>query len=83
MSTEGENSGDTARGKPAPKVALGTIARSILAAAFGVQSRRNQERDFVQGNYRHYIVGGILFTILFVATVATVVTLVLRSSGSH
>ena len=51
------------------------------AAAFGVQSSRNRERDFSQGNYRHFIVAGVVFTALFVLTVIVVVRLVLRHAG--
>jgi hypothetical protein len=65
-------------GPPAP-VPLGAVLRSVLAAAFGVQSARNKERDFSQGNYRHFIIGGIVFTVLFVLTLVLVVRLVLAS----
>ena len=58
-------------------VSTGSVVRSILAAAFGVQTTRNQQRDFAQGNYRHFIVGGIVFTVLFVLTLVLVVNLVL------
>jgi hypothetical protein len=56
---------------------LASVVRSVLAAAFGVQSNRNKERDFSQGNYRHFIVAGLVFTILFVLTLVVVVQLVL------
>jgi len=65
------------------KLPLWLIVKSIAAAAFGVQSNRNQERDFTHGNYRHFIIGGIIFTVLFVLTVATVVSFVLESSGKN
>jgi Protein of unknown function (DUF2970) len=58
------------------------VVRSIAAAAFGVQSNRNKERDFTHGNYRHFIVGGIVFTVIFVLTVAFVVSLVLEHARS-
>jgi len=61
----------------APRISHAAIAGSILSAAFGVQSARNKERDFSQGNYRHFIVGGIVFTVLFVLTLVVVVRLVL------
>lgn len=56
---------------------LGAVVRSVLAAAFGVQSARNKQRDFSQGNYRHFVVAGIVFTILFVLTLLVVVNVVL------
>ncbi len=64
------------------RLPLATVVRSIAAAAFGVQSSRNKERDFTHGNYRHFIIGGIVFTVIFVLTVALVVSLVLERAGS-
>ena len=52
---------------------------SVLAAAFGVQSSKNRERDFSRGKPMHFITLGLVFTVLFVLTVITVVNLVLRS----
>jgi hypothetical protein len=57
------------------------IAGSAVAAAFGVQSRANRERDFTRGKPLHFIVAGVVFTALFVLTVAMVVQLVLRNAS--
>lgn len=51
------------------------IIGSVLAAAFGVQSSANRERDFKQGKAQHFIVAGILFTALFVGSLIVVVNL--------
>lgn len=53
------------------------IVRSTLAAAIGVQSSKNRERDFTQGSPLAFIAAGIIFTVLFILTVVTVVHLVL------
>ncbi|MBL4681961.1 MAG: DUF2970 domain-containing protein [Pseudomonadales bacterium] len=53
------------------------IAKSVVAAAFGVQSSKNHERDFARGNPLAYILGGIIFTVLFVLAIMGVVSLVL------
>ena len=53
---------------------------SVLAAAFGVQSSKNRERDFKQGKARHFIIGGIIFTLLFMLSVYTVVQTVLSNA---
>jgi len=54
------------------------IFRSVLASAFGVQSRKNLEEDFQDGNSAvPYIIAGIIFTILFIIAVYTIVQLVL------
>ena len=52
------------------------IIQSTLAAAIGVQSKKNREHDFQEGNAGTFIAGGIIFTALFIATVMTVVQLV-------
>ena len=57
------------------------IVGSILAAAFGVQSSKNRERDFNQGKTRHYIIGGIVFTALFILTLVMIVRAVLSQAG--
>lgn len=59
------------------KVGFFQIVGSTMAAAFGVQSSKNRERDFTQGKASHFIVAGIIFTVLFALTVFTVVQLVL------
>ncbi|MGA0840587.1 MAG: DUF2970 domain-containing protein [Pseudomonadales bacterium] len=49
------------------------IIGSTIAAAFGVQSSRNRERDFAAGRPTHFIAAGIIFTVLFVVTMIFVV----------
>ena len=56
-----------------------SVVKSILAAGIGVQSDKNRTRDFEQGNPLAFIIGGIVFTLLFIATVATVVGIVLSN----
>lgn len=58
-----------------------SIVLSTMAAAFGVQSSRNQERDFKGGNIYHYIIAGILFTAIFIFTVTAIVKSVLQANG--
>ncbi|MCH1459000.1 MAG: DUF2970 domain-containing protein [Luminiphilus sp.] len=53
------------------------IIQSTLAAAIGVQSKKNRERDFEEGNAGAFIAAGIIFTALFIATVLGVVQWVL------
>jgi hypothetical protein len=52
------------------------VVQSTLAAAIGVQSKENRERDFEEGNAGTFIVAGVLFTVLFVATIVVVVSAV-------
>ena len=55
------------------------ILRSVLAAALGVQSSKHRERDFQEGSAGVFIAAGILFTVLFIGTVATIVQWVLAT----
>jgi hypothetical protein len=59
------------------KLRLISVVKSILAAGIGVQSEKNRTRDFEQGSPLVFIIGGIIFTIFFIAIVATVVGFVL------
>ena len=53
------------------------VVFSVIAAAFGVQSSKNSERDFTTGNMFVFIAVGLILAILFVLTLITVVNLVL------
>lgn len=57
------------------------VVLSTLAAAFGVQNRRNLEADFRHGNAYIYITAGVIFTFIFVVVVIVVVKIVLKNSG--
>jgi hypothetical protein len=64
--------------KKAPqKLTLRQVIGSVFAAAFGVQSDKNRERDFTQAKPSTYIIAGIIFTTVFVITVIFVVKLIL------
>jgi len=54
------------------------IAVSVLAAAIGVQKRANLEKDFAQSSPIPFIVAGVVFTALFVASLVFVVALILN-----
>ncbi|MGC1333101.1 MAG: DUF2970 domain-containing protein [Pseudomonas sp.] len=44
---------------------LWQMLHSIIAAAFGVQSQKNRERDFTHGKPVHFVVLGIVCTVVF------------------
>ena len=54
------------------------VVGSVLAAGFGVQSRKNRERDFKQGNLKTFVIAGIIFTALFIFTLYSAVSLILK-----
>ena len=43
-----------------------SVVQSVMAAGIGVQSRANKERDFNHGKPLHFIIGGLIGTVLFV-----------------
>lgn len=51
---------------------------SIIAAWFGVQTKANRERDFAQGKFHHFVIGGIIFAVLFVFFVVGIVKVVMH-----
>ncbi len=55
---------------------LRQMLHSVLAAAFGVQSAKNRERDFTRGKPAHFLVLGAVFTVIFAALLFGVVQLV-------
>jgi len=63
------------------KPSFGQVVLSTLAAAIGVQSGKNRERDFKGGSIKTYIAAGIIFTGLFVLTLVLVVKTVLAKMG--
>ena len=73
------------RGQPAddgkPGLTFAQLAKSTLAAFIGVQSNANRERDFTQGKFSTFIIGGILFALLFIVVVYAIVQLVLKLAG--
>lgn len=64
------------KSKP-PKLSLYQVVLSVLAAAFGVQSSKNGERDLSSGNPYIFIIAGLIFTVLFVLTIIAVVNIVI------
>ena len=60
---------------------LWDVAKSVLSALLGVQSRKNYERDFTHGKPWQYIVIGLAGVAIFIAIVVSVVRVVLSSAG--
>lgn len=55
---------------------------SVVASFFGVQSNRKREEDFEFGKPSHYIIIGLVMTVIFVLTVWGVVSLVMKLAVS-
>lgn len=65
-----------APGSPSQARGIGRLILSVLAAAIGVQSNRNREQDFQSTSILPYIIGGIVFTVLFVLSLIFIVSLI-------
>ncbi len=63
------------------KISPMVIMGSVMAASFGVQTQANRERDFKQGSYHHFIIGGIVFTFFFVLLLIGIVKLIMYFSS--
>ncbi len=57
-------------------ISILTLIQSVFAAAFGVQSKKNRERDFSQGKPAVFIAAGIIFAVVFILSVYAVVQIV-------
>jgi cytochrome b subunit of formate dehydrogenase len=71
---------ETAKEAPPQRLTAWQIVSSTIAAAFGVQSSRNRSRDFQAGKPSHFIVAGLVFTVLFVVGMIMLVRLVLSAA---
>jgi hypothetical protein len=67
--------------QPPQKPTFLQILFSTFAAAFGVQSSKNRERDFTGGNIYVYMVAGVIFTLVFILVMVLIVKAVLKGSG--
>ena len=56
------------------------VLKSALAAAVGVQSSKNRERDFEHGKPIHFIVAGILLTITFLLLIGLFVKIMINTN---
>jgi hypothetical protein len=49
-----------------PRVTSLSVLLSALAGLIGIQSRKNQERDFNSGKFWHFFIAGAIVTVLFI-----------------
>jgi len=66
---------DLSKGKPPT---FWQMVQSVMAAAFGVQSGKNRTRDFTHGKPSHFVILGILFTLMFALALFGIVQLVMH-----
>jgi hypothetical protein len=59
------------------KPTITQVIKSVIAAAIGVQSNENRQKDFEHGSLSTYIIAGIIFIVLFVSGLVFLVSTVL------
>jgi hypothetical protein len=75
------NSVKPCEGSVDTKVGLLDVFKSVNADFFDEQSGKNCKRDFTKGKASHYIIIGIIRTVVFILIMAGVVKLVLNLAG--
>ena len=53
---------------------------SSVAAAFGVQSYKNRERDFERGDFKKFVISGITLTFVILFSLIGLVQIVLQGT---
>lgn len=66
---------------PSKRPSFMRVLKTVLAAAIGVQSRKNLEYDSQQTSFRHYVVAGLILISTFIATLVCIVLLVVHYTG--
>ena len=62
-------------------VGIWEVCKSTLMSFFGVQKESVRQRDFEKGKPLHFIIAGVVFTLMFIAILYGMVKLVLHSAG--
>jgi len=60
---------------------LSNVLKSTAAAAFGVQSQANRERDFSQGKPVHFIIAGVAATVVFLLCIGLFVKIMIATNS--
>jgi hypothetical protein len=63
------------------KPGFGSIILSTLSAFIGIQSSKNRERDFAKGNFKAYVISGLIFTVLFITSIVSLVKYLIAHAG--
>jgi len=54
--------------------------KSAMSAAIGVQSEANRKRDFSHGKPIHFIIAGLLVTLMFLLVIGLLVKVIIATS---
>lgn len=59
------------------KIPFWRMMVSVMQASFGVQNKKNKERDFSSGSITGFVAAALIFTTVFVLVIVSVVRMVL------
>jgi len=77
VSDESENANEKRKG-----IGFWATLQSTIAAACGIQTKANRERDFADAKPSTFVIAGILFVIVFIFGMYGIVQLVLSVTTS-
>lgn len=60
------------------KLSIFQLVGSLFAGAIGVQSSKNRERDFQVNSIMPFVIGGLIFTGLFIGTIFTLINIFVK-----
>ena len=63
------------------RLSILNVLQSILAAAIGVQSEKNRQRDFKYGKPIYFIFAGLILFVVFIVMIITIVSLVIPQAS--
>ena len=82
--TEPGSKPESAQNQGRKQVRSGTtklqVAQSVGAALIGVQSSKNRERDFNTGKPLHFVIGGLIGTLVFILIIWLLVQYLLATT---
>lgn len=58
-----------------------SVLKSTAAAAFGVQSQANREKDFTEGKPIHFIIAGLIATLAFLLCIGLLVKVMIATNS--
>jgi len=77
VTNQDNESSNQQQANPAAKVPFWKVMFSIMAASFGVQNKKNKERDFSNGSFGGFVAAALIFVFVFIMVLVTIVKLVL------
>lgn len=72
---------DSSPAETPPPLGFWATVGSVAASFFGVQSQANRERDFTRGKASHFIIIGVVMTLLLIAGLVAIVQWMLHRAG--